>query len=516
MSQRTFPSSRTAPPFQDDDPSSPALDGLGGLSVPPHDLDAEAMVLGTGMFQAEAIDVIRPILEPGDFYRPAHSDIWRALLALRDEGAPTDPTAVGAQLAKGGNLSRVGGPSYLHRLFTAAVPVSGADYHAQIVREKAELRRWQATAVRLLQQTGAEGADPERIRAALDSELTSAADRGFGVRGQRLTRFAVDGWSFVQDLGDQVEPIWGSREQAAWADGESLMLVGPPGVGKTTIAHQIVLARLGLLSAVLDMPVAEGERVLYLAMDRPPQIARAFARRVMPADQRHLAERLVFWTGPLPASLDREPNLLAEMAEAHRADTVVIDSLKDVVGKLTDDEAGLSYNNARQRLLRSGTQLLELHHQRKSGGDAKRGERPVLDRVYGSAWFTAGAGSVLFLAGAAGDPIVKLHQLKTVTGDVGPLSVVHDHTRGTSTVEAALDPAAILSAAPQGMTARELACRLTGEVDPDRSDIEKARRRLESLVKAGRATRQDGATGGTGGGQQTRYRSTVRHIAAVS
>ncbi|MFJ9445453.1 hypothetical protein ACIRRH_26840 [Kitasatospora sp. NPDC101235] len=282
------------------------------------------------------------------------------------------------------------------------------------------------------------------------------------------------------------------------------------------MAHQVVLARLGLLSAVLDMPVAEGERVLYLAMDRPPQIARVFARRVLPADRRHLAERLIFWTGPLPASLDREPNLLAEMAEAHRADTVVIDSLKDVVGKLTDDEAGLAYNNARQRLLRSGTQLLELHHQRKSGGDSKRGERPVLDRVYGSAWFTAGAGSVLFLAGAAGDPIVKLHQLKTVTGDVGPLSVVHDHTRGTSTVEAALDPAAILAAAPQGMTARELACRLTGEADPDRSDIEKARRRLESLVKAGRATRQDGTTGGTGGGQQTRDRSTVRHIAAVS
>ncbi|GAA2259129.1 hypothetical protein GCM10010430_48970 [Kitasatospora cystarginea] len=516
MSKRTFPVPRTAPPFSCDDPASSTWSGLGGLPPPPHDLDAEAMVLGTGMFQPEAIDLMRPVLQPGDFYRPAHGDIWRALLALRDDGSPTDPTAVGAQLARGGNLSRVGGQSYLHRLSTAAIPAPGADYHAHIVREKAELRRWQAMAVRLLQQTDSEGADPEQIRAVLDAELSSAADRGIGLQGQRLTRFAVDGWSFVQDLGTQAEPIWGSHEQTAWAAGESLMLVGPPGVGKTTIAHQIVLARLGLLSAVLDMPVAEGERVLYLAMDRPPQIARAFARRVTPADKRHLAERLVFWTGPLPASLDKEPNLLAELAAAHRADTVVIDSLKDVVGKLTDDEAGLAYNNARQRLLRGGTQLLELHHQRKSGGDAKRGERPVLDRVYGSAWFTAGAGSVLFLSGAAGDPVVKLHQLKTVTGDVGPLSVVHDHTRGTSTVDTFLDPETILKTAPQGLTARELASRLTGEAEPERSDVEKARRRLEALVKAGKATKQDGFAGGTGGGQQTRYRATARHIAAVS
>ena len=515
MSQSTFSPQRAAAP-SNGHAVGQNEDGPGRLPTPPHDLAAEATVLGTSMFHPEAIDLIRPILQPGDFYRPAHGDIWRALVALREEGSPTDPIVLGARLASGGNLRRVGGQTALHSLANAALPPSGAEYHADIVREKADLRRYQAMAIRLLQQTGAEGAAPDQIRAALDAELTSAADRGIGVPGQRLTRFAVDGWSFVQDLGDQAEPIWGSREQTAWSSGESLMLVGPPGVGKTTIAHQIVLARLGLLSAVLDMPVAEGERVLYLAMDRPPQIARAFSRRVTVADRRHLAERLVVWTGPLPASLDKEPNLLAELAEAHRADTVVIDSLKDVVGKLTDDEAGLSYNNARQRLLRGGAQLLELHHQRKSGGDAKRGERPVLDRVYGSAWFTAGAGSVLFLSGAAGDPVVKLHQLKTVTSDVGPLSVVHDHARGTSTVDTFLDPETILKTAPHGMTARQLACRLTGEAEPDRPQVEKARRRLETLVKAGKATKQDGFAGGTGGGQQTCYRATARHIAAVS
>ncbi|MCZ9339432.1 helicase DnaB, partial [Streptomyces sp. TRM76130] len=69
--------------------------------------------------------------------------------------------------------------------------------------------------------------------------------------------------------------------------------------------------------------------------------------------------------------------------------------LKDVVSKLTDDEAALAYNQARQNALREGIELAESHHQRKrSGDDAEpKGKRPELDQVYGSTWFTSGAGS---------------------------------------------------------------------------------------------------------------------------
>lgn len=295
------------------------------------------------------------------------------------------------------------------------------------------------------------------------------------------------------------------------------MLVGPPGVGKSTIAQQIVLARLGLLSAVLEMPVQEGEKVLYIAADRPSQLARAFKRIVHQPDRHILGERLVFWAGPLPASLNTEPQLLAELAAEHGADTVVIDSLKDVVGKLTDDEAGLAYNNARQQLLRDGVELLELHHQRKQSADASRTQRPVLDQVYGSAWFTAGAGSVLFLSGAAGDPVVHFHQLKTVDDEIGPFPVLHDHARGLSHVDTSLDPLTLLrQAGAHGLTARQLAAQTTGEAKPSPADIAKARRRLETLAKSGHATQDTGAGGGTGGGQATRWHATARHMTAVS
>ncbi len=63
-----------------------------------------------------------------------------------------------------------------------------------------------------------------------------------------------------------------------WVEGEALLIVGPSGVGKTTLTGQLVRARMGLGDGlVLGMPVSPGRRVLYLAMDRPAQIARATA-----------------------------------------------------------------------------------------------------------------------------------------------------------------------------------------------------------------------------------------------
>ncbi|MEU6001624.1 DnaB-like helicase N-terminal domain-containing protein [Streptomyces sp. NPDC047197] len=483
----------------------------------PRNPEAEKAVLGACMFRVETIDDVRQLIEPTDFYEPAHTTIWHALLELQRQGAPTDPIALTYQLQRTGDLNRVGGRDYLHALASSASVGGGAEYYAGIVRQLADLRAMHSMAVRVLQGATAEGADPEEVRALVSASVQDLAARSRRSAGGRLQQYAEDGWSFVTSTPGEAEPVWGHRGKAAWEAGESLMLVGPPGVGKSTIAQQLVLARLGLLSQVLGMPVHEGEKVLYIAADRPSQLARAFTRVVHKADKEVLERRLVFWSGPLPASLTAEPHLLAELAAEHGADTVVIDSLKDVVGKLTDDEAGIAYNNARQQLIRDGVQLLELHHQRKQGADASRNQRPVLDQVYGSTWFTAGAGSVLFLAGAAGDPIVKLHHLKTLNEEIGPLPVVHDHARGLSRVEDTLDPLTLLrQAGAKGMTARQLAGETTGEVTPDQADVAKARRRLDALVRDGLAAESKGAGGGAGGGKATVWTATERHMTVVS
>nr|WP_138894042.1 DnaB-like helicase N-terminal domain-containing protein [Streptomyces chryseus] len=485
-------------------------------AVPPHDLDAEAAVLGACMHDAAMIDEVRQLLDGDEFYRPAHETVWRAILALRSEDKPTDPVVLCDRLRAQDDLERVGGVGYVHQLADAMPSVSGAVHYADIVRKMADLRRLRTSGIRTVQRTMGPGADPDAIRSEVESEVRAERERALASGQGRLSRFITDGWRFVTETGADTEPLWGTREQTAWSSGESLMIVGAPGVGKTTLAHQVVFARLGIGDSVLDMPVAPGKRVLYLALDRYKQIARAMARRVQPEHEQRLRDGLSVWQGPLPATLDKEPDLLADLAAAHQADTIVIDSLKDAMSTLVDDALANAYNNARQRAIRAEVEIIELHHQRKATEGAPRAQKPTLDRVYGSTWLTSGAGSVLFVSGEAGDLAVTLHHLKNPTGEIGPLQLIHDHERGITTVDPKCDPAQILRQRPDGLTVRELAVLQSGETSPDRAATEKARRILDRLVKAGLAVKAEGAAGGTGGGQQARYRASVRHIGAVS
>ncbi|MEU0443868.1 DnaB-like helicase N-terminal domain-containing protein [Streptomyces tendae] len=509
-----MPQGTTLPPEMPshyDEGPAPALDAV----EPPYNVDAERSVLGACMHRGDIIDTVRHVLAENAFYRPAHETIWRALLGLRREDKPTDPIVLTELLQQQGDLQRVGGPVYLHQLADLYYSPGSAEHHAEIIRDKANLRRLLTSAVRTVQRAQEPGADPEAIRSEVEAEMRAERERALASGQGRLSRFARDGWSFVKETGADAAPLWGTPDKTVWAPGESLMIVGAPGVGKTTLAHQVIFARLGLQETVLEMPVAPSQRVLYLAMDRPKQIAKAMARRVFDSDEKILRERLVVWEGPLPTTLDKEPDLLADLAAAHRADTIVVDSLKDAVSTMVDDGLAVAFHNARMRALRNGVEIMELHHQRKATADAPRGQRPALDQVYGSTWFTAGAGSVLFVTGRAGDPAVTLHHLKTPTGEVGPLDVTHDHKRGTTTLDPTKDPAVLLRNAPNGMTTRELATVLLGGGDPERADLEKARRRLENLVATGLATKADGIAGGAGGGQQARYYASARHLTAV-
>ena len=58
-----------------------------------------------------------------------------------------------------------------------------------------------------------------------------------------------------------IPALWGIGEPVLWAAGEPLMIVGHQGVGKTTIAQQLALHRLGLRhGGFLGLPVEQDPR----------------------------------------------------------------------------------------------------------------------------------------------------------------------------------------------------------------------------------------------------------------
>jgi hypothetical protein len=216
-----------------------------------------------------------------------------------------------------------------------------------------------------------------------------------------------------------------------------------------------------------------------------------------------VSERFKVWPGPPPVDLARFPDELVALAVEAGADTVVLDSIKDAALGLSEDEVGAGYNRARQKLIREGIDLLELHHTVKR--NAQGGAPSTAADVYGSTWLTNGTGSVILLTGDPGDTVIGFRHVRQPAEEVGPFQVLHDQAAGRITIHHQFDPVAMAAAArADGITLDDVvAAQYPNEKLDSRARAnarEKARRTLDKLTAAGKLDKVDGVRGGAKGG----------------
>lgn len=137
------------------DEPSPAPSGID--RTPPQDFAAEQGVLGAMLMSKDAIADVVEIARAHDFYRPAHEMIFNTILDLYGRGEPADPVTVASELTKRNELQRVGGSVYLFDLLSSVSVAANASYYAQIVRDKAVLRRLVDASIKIA-QLGYQGA----------------------------------------------------------------------------------------------------------------------------------------------------------------------------------------------------------------------------------------------------------------------------------------------------------------------------------------------------------------------
>ena len=166
--------------------------------TPPHDLLAEQSALGGMLLSKDAVADVVEVVRGTDFYIPKHEIIYDAILSLYSHGEPTDVITVTDELTKVGELSRAGGAEYLHTLTSLVPTAANAGYYANIVAEKALLRRLVEAGTRITQMGyKAEGEVLDLVnnaQAEIYSVTGSTRDRGLrpahrgGHRGHRRDR----------------------------------------------------------------------------------------------------------------------------------------------------------------------------------------------------------------------------------------------------------------------------------------------------------------------------------------
>ena len=146
---------------------------------PPQDLVAEQSVLGGMLLSKDAVADVVDKLRSADFYRPAHQAVFDAVLELYGRGEPADAVTVAAELERAGELRRVGGAPYIHTLISTVPTAANAGYYAEIVAEKAILRRLVEAGTRIVQfgYAGADGQDVAEVVDRAQAEVYEVTER---------------------------------------------------------------------------------------------------------------------------------------------------------------------------------------------------------------------------------------------------------------------------------------------------------------------------------------------------
>nr|WP_280716067.1 replicative DNA helicase [Kitasatospora sp. MAP5-34] len=188
---------------RDDDSGEGRQPADGFERVPPQDLAAEQSVLGGMLLSKDAIADVVEVLKPLDYYRPAHELIHSAILDLYARGEPADPITVASELTKRGELTRVGGPGYLHTLVNSVPTAANAEYYAEIVHERAVLRRLVEAGTRIAGMGYAAEGDVDEIVNAAQAEI-------YAVTEQRTSEDYAPLADIMEGALDEIEAI-GSR-----------------------------------------------------------------------------------------------------------------------------------------------------------------------------------------------------------------------------------------------------------------------------------------------------------------
>lgn len=107
----------------------------------PHSMEAEQSVIGSMIMDREAIVVAAEIVQGEDFYNKQYSTLFDTMVELNDEGKPVDLVTLQDRLKEKDVPPEVSSLEFIRDLITAVPTSANIKYYANIVAEKATLRR---------------------------------------------------------------------------------------------------------------------------------------------------------------------------------------------------------------------------------------------------------------------------------------------------------------------------------------------------------------------------------------
>jgi replicative DNA helicase len=224
------------------------------LRVPPNNLEAEQSILGGLMVDPFAWDQVSAILTEDDFYKVAHRKIYNAIAELYAKSQPVDIITVSNHLSERNEIDAIGGTSYLAEVMNATPTAAHIESYAQIVHEKALLRKLIHMSGEIVEK--AFGESYENVEAFLDE----VEGQIFAVTEKKKTQGLVGAAELIKESMNRLTELFDRKVEftgvpsgfrfldkmtSGFQPGELTIIAARPSMGKTAfslnIAQHIIL-----------------------------------------------------------------------------------------------------------------------------------------------------------------------------------------------------------------------------------------------------------------------------------
>jgi replicative DNA helicase len=216
----------------------------------PHNVEAEAALLGALMIDNRLAEDVQLKLRPDHFFEPVHARVYEQILKLIDRNMIASPVTLRPLFEADEEMRERGGPSYLAQLTGSGAAIIGARDFASQIYELALLRALIGVGRDMVEQAldTSEDVDPKGQIEQAESALYRVAEEGGGEGTVKsfaeATRMAVQMAEKALNTGGGLSGVTTGLDTVNAKTGglhhsDLVILAGRPGMGKTALATNI-------------------------------------------------------------------------------------------------------------------------------------------------------------------------------------------------------------------------------------------------------------------------------------
>jgi len=215
--------------------------------LPPQNLEAENFILGSLLIDPNVIIKVADIVNPEDFYKDAHAQIYSAMRELYAKREPIDILSLTSKLEEKGILEEIGGRTYIANLANSVGTSSNVSYYAELVQRKATLRRLIAAASEIGDMGYNEDEEIDKLLDEAEKRLFNVSQKFLKQAFQPIDTLLSQAFDRIDDLHKQSGKLRGlatgfndlDNLLAGLQKSDLIILAARPSVGKTSLALDI-------------------------------------------------------------------------------------------------------------------------------------------------------------------------------------------------------------------------------------------------------------------------------------